>query len=52
MAYYQHYSYLEDYYVNLKLKAEELDNSNNKDLNDIKLNLKVEVPLIDFKAYA
>jgi hypothetical protein len=31
---------------------EECDNNNNKDLNNIKPNPKVEVPFADFKAYA
>ena len=51
MAYYQHYSHLEDYYVDLELEAEELDDSD-EDLDDIKPNPKVKVPLTDFKAYA
>ena len=48
----QHYSYLEDYYVNLKLNTKELANSNNNNLDKIKPNPKVKVLFADFKAYA
>jgi hypothetical protein len=32
--------------------VEECDNNDNKDLDDIEPNPKVEVPFVDFKAYA
>ena len=48
----QHHSHLEDYYVDLELKVEELDDGDDEDLDDIKPNPKVEVPLADFEAYA
>ena len=48
----QHYSYLEDYYINLELDIEELANSDDNNLGKIEPDPKVEVPLADFEAYA
>ena len=53
MAYYQHYSYLEDYYTNLEIDLDELPNDD-RDKEGLKVELKLEDkrPLVDFKAYA
>jgi hypothetical protein len=48
----QHHSHLEDYYVNPEPDAEECDNNDDKDLDDIEPDPKVEVPFADFEAYA
>ena len=52
MAYCQHHSHPEDYYIDLEPEAEELDNSDDENPDNIKPNPKVEVLLADFEAYA
>jgi hypothetical protein len=48
----QHYSYLEDYYVNPGLDLAELGDSDDEDLDDLEPDPEVRAPLADFEAYA